>query len=57
MSLYGIPVPINAFPLVHFNKSCAVASANFVGLDNGKIIGRSVCFNISFTASSVNAPV
>ena len=38
---YGTPVAMSAFPSVHVNRSCALASANFVGLDNGKIIGLS----------------
>ena len=29
-------VAMSAFPSVHVNASCALASANFVGLDNGE---------------------
>ena len=43
-------------PSVHSNACSAVHSAFVVGLDNGKIIGRSTWLAISRTISSVNRP-
>ena len=54
MSSEGIPVATNAFPFDHSMRSLAVASANFVGLDNGKMTGRSAFSHIASTTSFVN---
>src|SRR5437868_2615965 len=53
----GDPVAINARPAVHWIKSSAVASDLEVGLDSGKIIGRSALRAISRTIGSLKAPV
>ena len=53
----GIPVATNALPSDHLIKSSALASANFVGFDNGKIIGRFVFSHIASTISLVKASV
>src|SRR6478672_304750 len=52
----GLPVATNARSSVHLRRSLGVASHFEVGFDNGKMIGRSTCFAISRTISSVNAP-
>ena len=52
----GLPVPTSARPSVHSIRSCGLASARDVGLDSGKMIGRSVCWAIWRTIASVKAP-
>src|ERR1700742_2377421 len=51
----GLPVAISALPADHFSKSPGTASIREVGLDNGKIIGRSQDAVIASTTSWVNA--
>src|SRR5207244_11313524 len=55
-SANGEPVAINARPSVQRNRSAGTASDFEVGLDSGKIIGRSHLRAISRTMGSVNAP-
>lgn len=53
----GLPVANNALPSVQSFASFGSTSANRLGFDNGKIIGRSVPLAISLTTSSVKAPL
>ena len=52
----GLPVVISARPFDHSSTSAGMASMREVGLDNGKIIGRSQDAVIASTTSWVNAP-
>lgn len=47
---------IMARPSVHSIRSDGTASASAVGLDSGRISGRSTCPAMSRTMSSVNDP-
>ena len=53
----GLPVATRARPSVQRRTSSGEASAWLVGLESGKIIGRSTCAAISRTTVSVKAPV
>ena len=45
----GLPVAVSTFPSVQAIRSFGSASALEVGLDSGKMIGRSVCAAMSVT--------
>lgn len=52
----GLPVAQSTLPSVHLNRSSGFASWRRVGLERGKIMGRSTWEAISLTISSVKAP-
>ena len=47
---------MSALPSVHLIKSAGFASCNLVGLERGRMMGRSTCLAISLTTDSVKAP-
>lgn len=51
----GLPLANRHLPFVHLNACSAVHSALDVGLDRGKITGRSQFAAMSLTISSVKA--
>src|SRR6266576_1369286 len=52
----GLPVATRARPPVQASRSAGVASDRVVGLDMGRMTGRSTCVAISRTIRSVKAP-
>ncbi len=52
----GLPVAIKARPSVQAIRSAGAASLLEVGLEIGKIIGRSTCLAIARTMASVKTP-
>ena len=53
MGAKGLPVAIRARPSVQFTRSPGTASTRLVGLESGKMIGRSTWAAIERTISSV----
>lgn len=52
----GLPVAIKALPFDQSLACSGVHSDNLVGLDKGKITGRSTCLDISRMIVSLKAP-
>jgi hypothetical protein len=53
----GEPAPMMARPSLQRSISAGVASAQELGFDSGKMIGRLLCLAMARTTDSVKAPV